>query len=155
MKSHKQAHNCRCDICKKGADAVLSAQMESIDRYGWFVHYVYDDKMCPYKVNVHTHHVEESFGHKDIQICINLKPELIHMLLVNVINNIKAGVKYEPGKKYEKIVDNFKLEFIEVTESGRKVLRLLIPDEKGNYDGLYAEQLTKLNNADVHPILLN
>jgi hypothetical protein len=52
-------------------------------------------------------------------------------------------------------VDNFKLEFIEVTESGRKVLRLLIPDEKGNYDGLYAEQLTKLNNADVHPILLN
>ena len=155
MKNHKQAHNCQCDVCKKRADAIIRLQIESIDLYGWVVHYVYDDKMCPAKVNIHTHHVQESFGHKDIQVCLNLKPELVHRLLVNIVNNIKTGVKYEPGKKYGNIVDNFKLEFIEATESGRKVLRLLIPDENGGYSGPYAEQLTKLNNADVHPILLN
>jgi hypothetical protein len=77
------------------------------------------------------------------------------MILVGVVDKIKEGVKYESGKKYAGIIDGFKLEFLDAIEGGRPVLRILIPDEKGKYSGPYAEQLTKLNNADVHPIHLN
>lgn len=155
MKKHTRTHNCECISCKKGKEALEKMQEESIKKYGWYIHFVFNDKMCPSGVNVHTHYLEESFDHKDIQICINLKPELIHMILANIVQKIKEGVKYEPGKKYAGIVEGFKLEFIDAIENGRRVLRLLIPDENGKYEGVYADQLKKLNNADVNPILLN
>lgn len=123
--------NCKCAICEHGIDAVRKMQKESIIKYGWYVHFVQDPR-CPANTNAHTHHVMESFKHKDFQICL------------------KKGVKYEPGKKYDNIIEKFKVEFIEVTEGGRSVLRILIPDENGKYEGMYAEQLTKLNNADLN-----
>lgn len=155
MKEHKRRHNCECLSCREGREAVKKMEAESIEKYGWFVHYVFDDKMCPSNINIHTHHVFESFGHKDIQVCLNLRPELIHQIIANVIEGIKQGIKYEPGRKYAGIIDNFKLEFIDAVENGRPILRLLIPDENGKYEGVYATQLTKLNNADIDPIRLN
>lgn len=66
---------------------------------------------------------------------------------MNIVENIKKGTVYEPGNKYDKIIQNYKVEFINAKESGRSVLRLLIPDANGKYEGVYAEQLTKLNNS--------
>lgn len=154
-KEHQRRHNCECLSCKIGTEAVRKLEAENIEKYGWFAHYVYNDKMCPSGINIHTHNVWESFKHKDIQVCLNLDPKLLHMVIVNVVEGIKKGVKYVPGKMYAGLVDGFKLEFIDAIEGNRKVLRLLIPDENGKYEGVYATQLTKLNNADVHPVLLN
>jgi hypothetical protein len=155
QEKHNRHHNCECLTCKLGKEAVAKMEAESIEKYGWYAHYVFGDKMCPSGVNIHTHYLVESFGHKDIQLCINIDPTLLHFVIVNVVDGIRKGIKYEPGKMYAGLVDGFKLEFIDAIENGRKVLRLLIPDEKGKYTGPYAEQLTKLNNADVHPIHLN
>jgi hypothetical protein len=154
-KTHKRHHNCQCLSCTEGMESVKKMQADCIEKYGWYTHYVFDDKMCPSNINIHTHHVFESFKHKDIQVCLNLRPQLIHQIIANVIEGIKQGIKYEPGRKYAGIIDNFKLEFIDAVEDGRPVLRLLIPDENGQYEGVYATQLTKLNNADIDPIRLN
>lgn len=91
--------------------------------------------------------------HKDFQICFNIKPELINTLFFNLVNDVKNGVKYESGKKYDGVLNNFQVEFIDAKECGRDVLRLLIPDEKGKYEGIFAEQLTKLKNR--HSVIHN
>ena len=141
--------DCECAACKYGMEAVEKMQEDAIKKYGWYAHLV-TDPMCPANTNIHTHHVMESFGHKDFQICLNIQPNTLHMILADAIDQVKEGIKFEPGKKYDKIIANYKVEFIEATEMGRPVLRLLIPDENGKYEGPYAEQLTKLNNTDIN-----
>jgi hypothetical protein len=142
--------DCECAACKYGMEAVEKMQEEAIKKYGWYAHFVQDDPRCPANTNAHTHHVMESFGHKDFQICLNIRPELSHMILADAISQVKKGVKFEPGKKYDKIIANYQVEFIEAIETGRPVLRILIPDKNGKYEGMYAEQLTKLNNAEIN-----
>ena len=149
MEKKNNHKDCECAICKHGVEAVRKMQEESVKKYGWYVHVVQDPR-CPANTNVHTHHLVESFGHKDLQICLNINPKTSHRLLADAISEIKNGVKFEPGKKYGKIINNYQVEFIEAIEEGRSVLRMLIPDENGKYEGIYAEQLTKLNNADLN-----
>lgn len=141
--------DCECFACKYGTDALLKMQEEAVKKHGWYAHIVQDPR-CPANTNIHTHHVMESFGHKDFQICLNINPNTSHGLLADAVNEVKKGVKFEPGKKYDNIIKNYKVEFIEAIEEGRSVLRMLIPDENGEYKGVYAEQLTKLNNSDVN-----
>lgn len=151
MKHKKE--NCDCVYCKHGQEAADKMQKEAIDKFGWTAHYVVDDPDCPYGVNAHTHNVYESFGHKDFQICFNIKPELINTLFFNLVNDVKSGKKYESGKKYDGVLNNYQVEFLDAKECGRDVLRLLIPDENGKYEGMYSEQLTKLQNR--RPIVHN
>jgi thiaminase len=140
-------------MCELGREAVEKMQEDCIKKYGWYAHYIMDDNNCPANTNAHTHHVLESFGHKDFQICLNVKPEIFNMIFTSLVDEVKKGAKYESGKKYGKIIDGYKVEFIDAIESGRSVLRVLIPDENGKYKGPYAVQLTKLNNAEFNPNL--
>jgi len=109
---------------------------EKMEKYGWFVHFVPDDEDCPNSVNYHTHGVERSFGHPDLQICFPLSRDIAHSILSNIVDDIKAGSRFEPGKKYNEIIGGgLSVEFIHAMECGRKVLRIIFPDKNGNYEG--------------------
>lgn len=150
--SHKP--KCRCFACENGMEALKKIEAECIKKVGWFAHLVMNEDKCPNGVNAHTHNVKEKFGHKDIQICLSVNPQVISGLFAIVVGEIRKGRKFESGIEYDNIFDGgFKAKFLDAFECGRPVLRLLIPDKNGKYEGAYATQLTKLNNEEFNPNL--
>lgn len=152
-KKHNSSE-CKCFSCQNGPEAMEKKELELIQKHGWYGHFVEDDKKCPYSINAHTHNLKEAYNHKDLQVCLNIDPAIINALFASVVDEIKKGAKFESGKEYDNIFKGvFKAKFIDAFECGRQVLRLLIPDPNGKYEGKYADQLTKLNNQDFNELL--
>ena len=146
--------DCKCFACINGIDGLEKLELELIKKHGWYGHFVQDDLKCPYGVNAHTHNLKEAYNHKDIQVCLNIDPAIIHGLFHSIVDEIKKGVKFESGIEYDNVFSGvFKAKFVDAFECGRQVLRLLIPDPNGKYEGKYAEQLTKLNNQEFNELL--
>lgn len=49
---------------------------EMMRKHGWYAHFVPDDNKYPNSINYHTHGLEDSFGHPDLQICFPLPPKI-------------------------------------------------------------------------------
>ena len=152
MVMHKKT--CECRLCQlketMSDDEAISAfqrqQMEMLAKYGWFAHYVSDDPDAPMGVNFHTHGMDETFDHPDLQIVFPIDPKIAHSLFWEAINQIKSGKKFRDGDVVDKIVGNgFSVKFVEAQENERTVLRMILPDKYGNLDradlaGTMAEQ---------------
>lgn len=138
--SHDEEHECA--VCS-GKINIDLWQEEMEKKHGWFAHYVFDDPSCPYKVNIHTHGLEK-YGHRDLQVCFPIPKEIIHNILIDIVEEIKKGKKYVAGIKYSGIIKNYDLEFSQSEENGRPVMRIIFPDKHGNiqtYDGKPNPQL--------------
>jgi len=126
---------------------------QGFEKFGWFAHCVPagDNTPCG-GYNYHTHGMEASYNHPNIQIVLPLRMETAHHIVGDIIDKIKAGERFEPNKEYANIVGGgYMVRFIEAMECGRKVLRLLIPDKNGKYEGDFAEQLTMLDSNEGLP----
>jgi hypothetical protein len=124
-----------CKSCTEGLESVRQWQDEMMDKHGWYVHFVTDhDTDSPTGYNVHSHGVQESFGHPDLQIVAPLPPELAHSLLRILVDRIKVGESFKPNKKYDKIIRTLSVTFTEAVEGGRTVLRMILPDSTGALD---------------------
>lgn len=125
---------------KEGKTDDWAAKM--MRQHGWYAHFVPGDEDFPNSINYHTHGVERSFGHADLQICFPIPPDTCHQIFSLVVDNIKEGARYLPGVQYPDIIDNdLKVAFIEAMECGRQVLRLIFPDKNGAYEGqIYQSQ---------------
>lgn len=109
---------------------------EKMEKFGWFAHFVPNDPEYPNSINYHTHGLEQTFGHPDLQISFPLAPDTAHAIFSEVVNKIKEGVKFEPGIKYPEIIGGgLCVEFINAIETNRRVLRLVFPDKDGSYNG--------------------
>jgi hypothetical protein len=93
------------------------------------IHYVVFDEFGIY-INAHTHGLEESYGHKDIQIVMPFGQYSIAEIMSECVYAISRGRTFEPGVSYSGLF-YCDVQFIEVEEDNRKVLRMLIPDERG------------------------
>lgn len=119
----------------------------------WFSHCVPGDPDTPYNFNYHTHGLEKLFNHKNIQVVMPMNPKTIHAIINRLIEEIRQGTQFLPNQDYENLMaDGYKVRFIEAKECGRDVLRLLIPDKEGKYEGEYADQLTMLDNWSDIPV---
>lgn len=136
---------------------ILAERMEAMDKHfmeksGWYAHYV------PHTgdwINYHTHGLERTFGHKNFQITMPVSQEQAHGLANMLIAEVKKGKKFEAGVDYEGLMaKGYKVRFIEAKECGRTVLRLLIPDVNGKYEGKFAPQLENLDDAPNEPLSL-
>lgn len=127
-------YTCNCPIClgeltEEQFDANAKKQME---KHGWFAHYVFDDPATPYGVNAHTHGLPMTFKHPDIQIVMPLPPELVHCVFSSAIELIKGGVRFEHlSPSHAGILKSYLVRFIKAQESGRDVLRMILPDKHG------------------------
>lgn len=120
------------DDHKQKLDAWARDMME---RHGWYVHFVPNDEQFPNGINYHTHGIAASFGHPDLQICFPLATGVAHQIIDLIVDKIKQGITFVPGKKYEEIIGrNLSIEFIEAMECGRRVLRIIFPDQNGEYE---------------------
>jgi len=135
----------------------IIAKKEAMDKHfmetvGWYSHYVPHTGSW---INYHTHGLERSYGHKNIQICMPLSQQQAHGLANMLVIEIKKGKKFEAGVDYEGLMaKGYKVRFIEAKECGRSVLRLLIPDVNGKYEGKFAPQLENLDDAPNEPLSL-
>lgn len=139
-----------CFSCENGIEKTNAFERDCMLKYGWYAHFVFDDPDTPNGANIHTHGLEQTFNHKDIQLCMPLRPEVAHSLLVNAVEALRDGkiTKYSPGVKYKDILsDPYVVQFIEATECGRPVLRMVLPDKNNQFDTLpYSSQFTKLDH---------
>lgn len=147
MKKHDT--NCSCVICRQGMDAYKKWEQEMMQKSGWYIHYLPGDDTCPNSINIHTHGLQESFGHPDLQICISLPQNTAGGILHDLVARIKKGERLTVDKIYKDIRQQYDFKFIDAHEDGRPVLRLLIPNPRNAYDGkVYQAQFTMLNNQD-------
>lgn len=96
----------------------------------WIIHYVADesafiDDAC----NAHTHGME-NYDHMDFQLVLDVGPDYVATILNNLACMVRDGKKFQHGDMvYGIFEDNIGIKLEEFEESGRIVLRAIIPDE--------------------------
>lgn len=142
-------HNCQCEACRDGMEAVMKKQKEQTDKHGWIIHYIPKSKEHPFGVNIHTHGLADNFNHPDLQIVIPMRPEFVHKILITAVEkHIKKNEPYVSGKKYTDLVTDsegtdYGVLFIDAVEDGRKVLRMIFPEKDGSFIGEFVEKQKK------------
>lgn len=97
-------------------------------QYGYFVHNIKYDEFISY----HTHGLAEMKNHPDLQITLNIDSILAFQIFDIFIAQINNGKFFEPDTIIINLADMpFKL--IKATESGRSVLRIMLPDPAGKF----------------------
>ena len=133
-----------CSCCKNGIEETRRMQRECMEKYGWYCHNVAEGAKTPTGFCIHTHGMQESFNHPDLQIILPLQPETAHGVLVSAVNLAKES-GLTPGEKYEKVLKNFSVKAMWAREGDRPVIRIILPDkhnhlEKEDLDEDYAQQ---------------
>lgn len=135
---------CRCEACQFGDTFVEAREARMMQEFGWYAHMVLDDDSCPNNTNFHTHGIEEKFGHPDFQICIQMHPNIVMGFFHLLVDRIKQGKEYSPGVVYDDLTEGYPTQFIFAKECGRVVLRMLVTNKEGTYEGdIYEAQTTK------------
>lgn len=110
-------------------------EREMMAKVGWYAHFVTgEDPQTPTGFNAHTHGFTETWGQPDVQIVMPMPPETAHGVMISIANLLKAGVRLEPGREYDEILHDYKVMFAWAVESGRRVLRAILPDKEGNLE---------------------
>jgi hypothetical protein len=139
-------------IVKKRIDEIKQQEEEMMKEHGWVVHYVFETEESPMDglANIHTHGLEQNFGHLDLQFVLPLHPNQIHPILSLIVHTIKEGNEYKEGIMYDEVLEGFPVAFQTFHEKNRKVLRLLLPDANGKFPGeegcdpMFARQLEEI-----------
>lgn len=122
---------------------------EAMEEHGWYAHVIPSGDNTPFGYNYHTHGLERSYEHLNIQIVMQLDPHIAHQIVADIIAEIKKGKRFVIDTDYPNLVGGgYMVRFIDATECGRPVLRLLVPDKNGKYEGDYAKQFTMLDSNE-------
>lgn len=109
---------------------MVENRQEMMNRHGWIVDSIFDKEkniVC----DTHTHGLKEKFGHPDLQCVLPMNPKTTHTIFCAIVNKIKNGQTFKSGKCYSEIIKDHKVRFIKATESDRKILRMILPDQHG------------------------
>ena len=107
---------------------------EKMKKHGWIVHFVPDDEQSPTGTNIHTHGLQENFGHPDFQLIVPLPQKMAHNILINLADRVKAGEVFTDGQVVTGVIRGFEVKMVTATETGRVVLRVVIPAKDGKLD---------------------
>ncbi|WP_088363357.1 DUF4262 domain-containing protein [Bacillus cereus] len=119
----------------------------SLETFGWYTDVAEPIDVEQGILNMHTVGVEQTYKHKDFQIVVYMPPNLAHIFFSMLVERVKNGETIEVNKRYDDILENYDVYFVERTENGRNVLRMILPDKKGNfpedegYDPAFCNQL--------------
>lgn len=127
------ANSKKCEICGNSNFDYESWEFDMMEKQGYYVHAV-EDAVFPTGYNIHTHGILETFSHPDIQIVMPLDHKTASGVLASAVKIIKDGNMFESGKKYSKILNGYDVTFFETKDGGRNILRMILPDVKGNLD---------------------
>ena len=124
-----------CACCKLGKEAALEQEKKMFEKYGWIIHCVMDEPDLTTNFNFHTHGIPVTWpGAMDIQIIAPLPTKMAHGLACGYVDLLKEGKRFKSGDTTDGIIEDMKVLFMKVTETRRKVLRMILPDKKGNLE---------------------
>ncbi|MEK4487942.1 DUF4262 domain-containing protein [Psychrobacillus sp. FSL H8-0484] len=120
-------------IMEERIKAFMEREQALMKKYGYIVHNVFETGKKEFDglANNHTHGIIENFGHDDFQIVIPFEQKETILLFYHLVELIKKGETFEPDIEYKNIIQNGSVHFKEFEDDGRKILRLILPDEKG------------------------
>jgi hypothetical protein len=133
MSKHNHKPGQTCDACAFGIESVLAREKEAMEKVGWYAHIIVDDPNTPYHMNYHTHGLQESFEHKDLQVCFPIDPNLIHECVTTLIDKIRTGKTYKANDISFDLMKTRAITFIDAKENDREVLRVVFSDEAGRF----------------------
>ncbi|MED2737171.1 DUF4262 domain-containing protein [Bacillus toyonensis] len=105
----------------------------SLEVFGWYTDLAEPIDAEQGILNMHTVGVEQTYKHKDFQIVIYMPPNVAHMLFTMLVDRVKSGETIEVNKKYDDVLEDYDVYFVERAENGRNVLRMILPDKEGNF----------------------
>ena len=111
----------------------------------WIIHFVANGVACDccnkvensfpkFMCNAHTHGMGK-YNHLDFQIVLHLAPEIIGTLLNDLGTRVQNGEKFVTGDVWSDILVGYDVKFVEVYETDRTVLRVLLPDKNNRFPG--------------------
>ncbi len=120
--------------------------LQDIEQYGWHVLKVTEDnEVPPFAFTIGLYH---SFKHPEV-LMIGLDLDFMHHILNNVGDEIKKGMRYEAGKEYSEIVEDYNCSFQKIEQRFYKdylgmamsfyntesfpALQCVYPDKSGRY----------------------
>jgi len=124
--------NDECFECNGGDHEEFEYEM--MEKFGWYAHFIIDEDEQVHSdmVNIHTHGLEESFDHIDMQIVFPIHPKVAMNLFHILVDRIKNGETFKTGINYDDIIKDHGAKFILAYETNRQVMRLILPDQDGN-----------------------
>lgn len=87
-----------------------------------------ESSFLPYTCNAHTHGMEK-YHHMDFQMVLALPPEEIGRILNTLGLRVQAGEQFHDGDMVSGIYEDCNIRLDEYEETGRRVLRVIIPDK--------------------------
>lgn len=105
----------------------------------WIIHYCANGVVCDVcnkiergflknACNVHTHGMEK-YHHMDFQMVLFLSPEEVSRILNTLGLRVQAGERFHNGDLVSGIYEDCNIRLDEYEETGRTVLRVIIPDK--------------------------
>lgn len=104
---------------------------EMMEKHGWYMHAVPAEDGI--HANYHTHGLDETYNHPDLQVTLPLNHEVAHKIICTAVDMIEDGVVFKDGMMYNDIIITFPVEFRKFREMDREVLRIIFPDSNGYF----------------------
>lgn len=108
------------------------------DKIDWIIHLVASvacgvcgeekNNFIPFACNAHTHGMEK-YGHRDFQVVLALPDQEIGRILNEMGLRVQKGERFTPGTYVSGIYEDCDVRLDEFQETGRTVLRVVIPDQ--------------------------
>lgn len=96
------------------------------------IHYVPNDSHIGGLTNIHTHGVLENYNHPDLQITLNIPPQLATAVLNGIVDcYIDNGMQLKDGEMNPYLLHEAVVKTILTKENGREVFRIILPDQNG------------------------
>lgn len=130
----KEPHKMECECCSgKLTLAEAEAQQKQwLKEHGFYWHYIPTTEHTVPLANAHTHGLKESFDHPDLQITAPVGFQACAQVLHDVVGLIKEGACFKDGDTSDRVLQGMPVAFLEAVEGDRKVLRVILPDPRGN-----------------------
>ena len=126
-------------------------EIELINKYGFIIHNVFPDSEDEMLWSHHTHGVKESFNHMDLEIVLPINPNIANSVLHGMVESIKEGESFEDKTISDRVIRDYNVQLVKVTDGKRDLLRVILPDENGRFPSdddcaeVYKNQLDDLN----------
>lgn len=101
-------------------------------KINWIIHYIIDSVGPGGIINTHTHGMER-YQHSDFQVVLNFPCEHIAYLLNSMGRRVQNGERFTAGALVNGIYTDCPIRLEQFRETGRDVLRLIIPDRHNRF----------------------
>lgn len=142
MRRDQHPGACQCSVCQQVEEGVPREEAlrrlhgweaRQLRKHGFYVHFIVEG-LSNGMADIHTHGIRESFGHAEFQLTVNVGDRNALAIFHALVDRVRAGEVFRTGVDYKDIARGYKTRFIDATEGGRPVLRLVVPDVSGNLE---------------------